>query len=322
MKRFLAFIVAVFISVLSLHSGDWRISPYFNTKFLTQYDRVTKQLVEKEGLVEGFFLTEDNVSINYLWLKRPNARYTVVYCCGFWPGRKEGLATFYAMMPDDCNLLFFDARGHGKSSGRFLSRIWGYGSREYKDVIGAVHFAAKQQRCPIILYGVCAGAFHAAHALLHLQERGMLHHAMQIKGFIFDSGWSSMRDASRTAFASEVDGILRKRLKQSNWLYRSASAVVLGCVNAAHFCIARPVLYWRKNQMSLVDKIDLIDVPMFYIHAQGDEYAKIEPVKRLAEHTQQATCWWIEEQSKHACHHLKLKEQYRERLLSFIEGVL
>ena len=322
MKRLLILTVASFISVLSILSGDWKDSPYFDTKFLVQHDLVSQHLMNDEGFTEGFFLTEDNVSINYLWLKRPNARYTVVFCSGFFPGRKEGLATFYAMMPDDCNLLFFDARGHGKSSGRFLSRIWGYGSQEYKDVIGAMHFAAKQQRCPIVLYGVCAGAFHATHALLHLQERGMLHHAMQIKGLIFDSGWSSIGDVSRTAFMSEVDGALRKRFKQSNWLYRTTRAVARVSVQSAHFCVARPVLSWRKKRMALVDKIDQLDVPMFYIHAQGDAYARIEPVQKLAEQTKQATTWWISEPSKHACHHLKFKEQYRERLLDFIEGVL
>jgi hypothetical protein len=145
---------------------------------------------------------------------------------------------------------------------------------------------------------------------------------MQIKGLIFDSGWSSIADVSHTAFVSEVDGIVRKRLKESNWLYRPMSAMAKGMVHVAHFCIARPILSWRKKKMMLVDKIDQIDIPMFYIHAQGDQYASIEPVQRLADHTKRATSWWISEQSKHACHHLKLKEQYRERLLNFIDDCL
>lgn len=321
MKRFLGGFASSFFFVMSLQSGDWRVSPYFDTKFLTRYDEVSRALVQKEGAQEGFFMTEDAVSINYLWIKRPHARYTMVCCSGFWPGRKEGLATFYAMMPDDCNLLFFDARGHGKSGGKFLSRIWGYGSQEYKDVIGALHFAAKQQPCPLILYGVCAGAFHAVHAVLHLQERGMMHRALHIKGLIFDSGWSSMAEASHTAFASEVDGVLRKTFKEFPWLYRSTNAVASGVLSAAHFCIARPVLYWRRHELSLEDKVNMLDLPVLYIHAESDQYARIEPVKALAEHTPHATYWWIKEQSKHACHHLKLKEQYRDTLLGFIDGV-
>jgi len=321
-KRYVTVIIILLISGSSLQSGDWKGSPYFDTKFLVQYDLVSQHLIHDEGFQEGFFLTEDTVSINYLWLKRPNARYTVVYCCGFWPGRKEGLATFYAMMPDDCNLLFFDARGHGKSGGRFFSRIWGYGAQEYKDVIGALHFAVKQQRCPIILYGVCAGAFHAVHAISHLQERGMLHHAMQVKGLIFDSGWSSIADVSQTAFVSELDGMVRRRLKQVDWLYRPISAITSIGVQAVHCCIARPVLSWRKKRMTLIDKINHLDIPIFYIHAEDDQYARIEPVKQLAKETKQATCWWISEPSKHACHHLKVKEQYRERLLDFIENAL
>lgn len=322
MKRLVPISCASILSVFLIQSGDWRNSPYFNTEFLAQYDQVSHHLRNNEGLVEGFFLTEDTVSINYLWLKRPNARYTMIYCSGFWPGRKEGLATFYAMMPEDCNLLFFDARGHGKSTGHFLSRIWRYGTCEYKDVIAAVHFAAKQQRCPIILYGICAGAFHAVHALLHLRDRGMLHQAMHIKALIFDSGWSSLDDVSRTAMISEVDEAMCKQFGKTSWLYESVGLVAKAGVNLAHFCIIRPVLYLRRDEITLADKIERIDVPIFYIHAQGDQYANIEPVKELAEHTKRATCWWISEPSKHACHHLKLKEQYRERLLNFIESVL
>lgn len=322
MKRIILFLYVLICSACSINGTDWRNSPFFDTKFLSKYDAVAQYLMEQEGCVEGFFRTEDNVLINYLWLKRPHARYTMIYCSGFFPGRKEGLATFHALMPEDCNLLFFDARGHGKSGGRFLSRIWGYGAQEYKDVIGAIHFAAKQQRCPIFLYGVCAGAFHATHALLQLQKRGMLHHALQIKGLIFDSGWSSIADVSRTAFVSEIDGVLRKRCSPSGWTYTVLSPVAAALVRGAHSCFVRPVLYWRRKEMSLADKIEQIDIPILYVHAQNDQYATIEPVKALAERTQQAKTWWIAEPSKHACHHLKCKEQYRERLLSFIEDVL
>lgn len=322
MKKFSFLVFFLPTLVFDLRSDDWRSSPYFNTKFLAQYNVVCEHLTKDEGLEEGFFLTEDTVPINYLWLKRPHARYTVICCCGFWPGRKEGLATFYALMPDDCNLLFFDARGHGKSGGHFLSRIWQYGSYEYKDVIGAVHFAAKRQRCPIILYGVCAGAFHATHALLQLQKRGMLHHALQIKGLIFDSGWSSIAAASRSAFASEVDTMVRRRCKNSPRLYVSVSAIAQGMVHALHTCIVRPVLYMRTSDTNLANKMSRFDIPVMYIHAQSDTYVRIEPVQKLAEQTKQATTWWINEPSKHACHHLKLKEQYREKMLSFIDRVL
>ncbi len=301
---------------------DWSESPYFDTTFLKQHDQVCRTLIEKEQFVEGFFSAEDKVAINYIWLQRPNARYTMIFCSGFFPGRKEGLATFYEMLPNDCNLLFFDARGHRESEGRFLSSIWNYGSHEYKDVVGAVRWAHKQKQCPIIIYGVCAGAFHAAHALLRMQECGILDR-YQVKGLLFDSGWSSIQEVCRTACTSELNSFARKKIKrlfaQDQRIYPPVSKTIDVCVNVAHFCIARPVLYWRKNKTDLVDKIGKLNVPIFYIHAQGDDYAEIGPIKQLARKTKHPTCWWISEQSKHACHQLKLKEQYYARLLDFIE---
>ena len=321
LKKLFSVLLVCFLSIHAMPSDDWRQSPYFNTKFLVQYDAVCHTLIEKEGFVEGFFPTEDSVSINYTWLKRPNARYTMIFCSGFWPGRKEGIATFYAMLPDDCNLLFFDARGHGKSKGRFLTKLWQYGAHEYKDVIGAACWAHKQQKCPIVIYGICAGAFHAAHAVLRMQERNMLN-KLCVKGLIFDSGWSSIGDVSKTAFTSELNAFAykktRKWFKNYNTVYPPLSKVVRCGVNIFHTCIIRPALYWNK-QTELFDKIGDLSLPTFYIHAECDDYAKIEPVKRLASQTKHATCWWISEQSKHACHHLKLKEQYRDRLLHFLE---
>ena len=77
-------------------------------------------------------------------------------------------------MLSDCNILFIDARGHGKSEGSVLKNMWGYGKHEYKDIIAAIKFAHKKNDVPIILYGVCAGAFNSMHALLKLQKKNRL----------------------------------------------------------------------------------------------------------------------------------------------------
>lgn len=324
-KKLFLLLFFSFLSVCAADIPDFDSSPYFNTKFLVQYDEVCRTLIEEEGFVEGFFSAEDKVAINYIWLKRPNARYTVLFCSGFWPGRKEGLATFYEMLPKDCNLLFFDARGHGASKGRCLSTLWRYGSDEYKDVVGAVRWAHKQQQCPIIIYGVCAGAFHAAHALLRMQACGILNR-YQVKGLLFDSGWSSIATACRTACSCKLNEFARKKIKSwftnDQMIYAPVRKTIEGCVNIAHFCIARPVIYCCNNDLDLIDKVGKLEVPIFYIHAEGDEYAQIDPVKQLARKTKRATCWWISENSKHACHQLKLKEQYHARLLDFIKSCL
>lgn len=305
-----------------LRAQECKESVYFDTSFLSRYDEVSQMMKEKEGFVEGFFTTHDNVSINYLWLQRKNARYTMIFCSGFFPGRKEGLATFYALLPSDCNLLFFDARGHGKSTGQCMKRVWRYGLHEYKDVIGAICWVHKQQpACPIVIYGLCAGAFHAVRALLYMKSEGILELCF-VKGLIFDSGWSSIKCVAHTAPKSHVLEWAAQRF-ENHELFSTMLCKLLGyCIDGLYYALVYPALYVMGDQTNLVDYISAIHTPIFYIHAEHDSYASIEPVKLLAQKTKHATCWWIAEQSKHACHHLKLKDQYRERLLDFVTKIV
>ena len=303
---------------------QWHESRYFNTQFLRKFNIVDQQFA-KEGFQEGFFQTSDDVLINYYWLKRPKARYTLILASGFFPGRKEGVASFYAMMPSDCNLLFFDARGHGKSTGRFLTTLWQYGCTEYNDIIGAISWAKKQADCPIILYGVCSGAFHAAHALTRLSKKEMQNY--DIRGLVFDSGWRSVIEIAKTGGWSEIEKILKKKYKdQSSNLkkitYSLISNGAYGFLSVAYHLIIKPVLWFTKSTTDLQTKIAAISIPIFYIHAGDDNYAPIDGVKALADNTRQKKTWWIESPSKHAAHHLKYKHAYRTKMLAFIEDVL
>src|SRR5690606_10231834 len=65
----------------------WSKEEYLNTQFLNQYTAVSQQLCN-DGFYEGYFTTTDQFSINYLYLKRPNAIATIIFCSGFLPGRK------------------------------------------------------------------------------------------------------------------------------------------------------------------------------------------------------------------------------------------
>ncbi|MFC1842262.1 hypothetical protein ACFLYU_01255 [Candidatus Dependentiae bacterium] len=57
-----------------------------------------------------------NKKIKGLFLERPNARATIIFTPGFWPGYKESFASFVKLVPQDCNLLFIELQGHGESS--------------------------------------------------------------------------------------------------------------------------------------------------------------------------------------------------------------
>src|SRR5581483_8890448 len=169
---------------------------YYDVSFLKNYSQV-RTVLKAEGFKEIYFKTSDNLRINGLFLTRPHATCNVIVCAGWLPGRKEKMATFFAALPSHCNIFFFDARGRGKSEGPLLRQVWKYGVNEYKDIVGAIEYIHSRNALPIILCGVCSGAFNATHAVLHLEKQGLLSR-YNIKGVIFDSGWGSIMKISRT----------------------------------------------------------------------------------------------------------------------------
>lgn len=299
---------------------------YFDTKFLAQSELVKQQLIEVDGFTEGFFPASDGLRLNFVWLSRPQARCTLICSSGFWPGAKEGMATLYELLAKDCNILLFDARGHGTSDGSLWRNVLQYGEREYNDIIGAVQWAHEQSKKPIVLFGVCAGAFHATHALLNMQKQQLLEQ-YDIRGLVFDSGWDSLTSIVPTALSGEW----RKRMMKS---IRTAPQIVqngvrLAIVSPVSFLLqlATPPLVWAlvskpARQAALLPRIKALKTPVLYIHSEDDSFAPISPVKQLAQNTCNAHTWWITEPSTHACHHIKHANAYRDKLQQFIEAVV
>lgn len=311
---------------------------YFDTKFLANYDKV-KQSLQEDGFQDIWFKSEDGVKINGLLLTRPNATYTVISCSGFFPGRMEGMATLYPLLPEDCNILFFNARGHGNSEGYFKAKILMYGNNEYKDVIGAINYAHDTLNGkPILIHGVCIGSYHASHALLDLQKNNLFNKYL-VKGFIFDSGFGSATKISNALkydldrkilpgyfVGSLPDGTpeeeVRKRYQEvrKQYLFRITRFLALGLFRLMQLCYT-PVIWYREPAANLFDKIEQLPCPIFYIHAENDTYTSIEQAKKLAAHSQSPTCWWVPN-STHACIQLKQKEEYHQKLAAFIAATM
>ena len=141
---------------------------YTNSKFLKKRKKVRKHLCKYNEFCPVSFISQDDIKLKALFRKNPNSRATVIGLAGFFPGKKEGLAVFTQLLdPTKYNVLFVDTRGHGQSEGKWLNlRL--FGRNEYKDVIAALEYVHDQTDKPIIMYGLCAGGFHAAKALIHL----------------------------------------------------------------------------------------------------------------------------------------------------------
>lgn len=321
------FLLPIIVLSFSAHCTE-NVDQFYSTSFLKNYTAVRTSLKE-QGFTEVTFKTSDNLTLHGLFLSRPDATCNVILCAGWFPGKKEGLATFFDLLPHYCNVLLFDARGRGESEGPLLKNVWRYGINEYKDIIGAISYTNQQNALPIIIGGFCSGAFNATHALIDLEKNNKIAH-YNIKGLIFDSGWGSITNISDTAITANVDlGIIMilKRFYQTtehikrSFFYKLSSNVAHCMCNITHFLLTKRLVGQYEPTTSLFNKIDHLTVPIFFIHSHDDNHANIDNAIKLSQLTQHKKCWWIQ-QSYHTRHHLVHRDLYKEKLTAFIDNVI
>ncbi len=288
-------------------------SPYMNTHFLADYDKVRNFLIRHDNFKETSFSSTDNISISALFRQNSKARANIIVLAGWLPGRVEGSASLVPLIPEkEYNLLLVNVRGHGKSTGHSpLIDFPSFGTSEYHDVISAIEFLYLTTQKPIIVWGTCAGAFHAAHALIHLSENDLLS-TYGVKGLVFDSGWASVTQVSQET----AQAMIKKKIS-NRWIQQTS----LAFFKMLYSGLIKHIQFKNESTTNLYDKIQMLTTPTFYIHAKNDSRAYFEHVVTLYKKTPQAIHWWLEK-SSHAVHQLKHKYQYRDKLLEFCETTL
>jgi pimeloyl-ACP methyl ester carboxylesterase len=300
----------------------------YTTSFLKNNKAVHACLIQ-HGFSEITFKTPDNLTLHGLFLSRPHATSNVIICAGWFPGKKEGMATFYDLLPTDCNILFFDARGHGSSEGLLLWKLWEYGIHEYKDILGAISYLNNVNTLPIVIIGICSGAFNAAHALVDLEKNNKTE-SSHVKGLVFDSGWGSVTEIARTAPPAGIEKRLINLLKKiytnkkqikEGYIFKLCSLITrINYSISYHMCTKHVTAYYEKIT-TLFDKINHITIPILFIHSCDDTYAIKSDAIRLSQLAPHTTSWWIKK-SFHAKHHLIHKKLYKQRLRSFLNYAL
>src|SRR3990172_2101518 len=295
------FLLGIILLFFSSHCTD-HVKKFYTSSFLKDHLTVRSSLKEA-GFQEVTFKTPDKLTLSGLFLSRPDAICNVIICAGWLPGRKEGMATFYDLLPENCNILLFDARGHGESEGSLFWNLWRYGIAEYKDIIGAIAHINKQNKLPIIIGGICSGAFNATHAIIYLEKNNLLARS-RVKGLIFDSGWESILKIITTA---PIAGIKKRLASVLGYVYGTKKNIAHGniyqlcsrladhmCTIGSHLC-ARLLAAQYDNITNLSDKMHHITSPVLFIHSYDDTYADFDDVLQLAALTPNKQCWWLEQ---------------------------
>lgn len=321
-----------FLFIISLLSFSTRCTEnldlLYSTKFLKKHILV-REVLKDYGFQHITFQTTDNLAIHGLFLSRPNATCNVIVGAGWLPGKKEGMASFFDLLPRHCNILFFDARGHGDSEGRLLWKLWEYGVHEYKDFLGAISYLNTVNSLPIVVLGICSGAFNAAHAFINLEKNQKIIPS-QIKGLIFDSGWGSVTHITRTTPPAGIETRLAdiltliystKKEARKSMLYKICHLIAQTSYIMSYYLCIKPLVQQSEHITTLFDKIHSITSPILFIHSKDDTYTELSNAQKLAELALHKTCWWIEK-SYHAKHHLIHKELYKDKVSQFIDNVI
>lgn len=300
---------------MSLHQD---IQPFLDRTQLRNLPQTQERLFNR-GFKKVYFTTTDNMKLCGLLLDQSATKkitHTIIYCAGFYPGNKEGMSSFYALVADQpYNVLLFDARGHNESEGSLWSyrNLQKYGTVEYLDIVAAVNFVNQYNQKhninpDIIIHGICSGAFHTIKALDHMTKQSCPE-CKVIKGIVFDSGWLRISDVIETTIQAEV----QKQLKNSyfSWFTRPLTYLI-------HTLYSITLKKHHDAQPDINDAIKKITVPIWFVHCQNDPYIPIQPMQQCLQACSTKLYWWITHDS-HANYHMTKHEEYQEKLLAFLQ---
>lgn len=291
-------------------------SPYFDTKHILNDRQKTIELLKKDGFYSVRFYTPDGITLTGFLRFKPSNRGTIICCEGYHAGTRFDAAALTPLIPADYNILYFNQRGLYPSHGKSLKNLWFFGLYQYQDIIGALQFVSTLNNKPIILWGTCAGAFNAAHALIKLKQQNI---SYPIKGLIFDSGWSCVSDTANAFNKNIVRKIISvPTLSKPDSIVEKICYGFLSLLKKAlllDYCFAQ-----YDEQTTLVGKMHAISIPVLFIHCQNDAIASYEQAQQLIDQTPHAFSWIIPE-STHAIIHIKQKSQYQQILTKFLDYI-
>jgi len=93
--------------------------------FSAQVGQLKKQYPSANATLDKF--ENENIRLRGLFKEVPNAKGTIIFTPGFWPGHLGPMSSFVKILEDenenlDYNLLFIELNGHGKSEGPSLKQ--------------------------------------------------------------------------------------------------------------------------------------------------------------------------------------------------------
>ncbi|MEX2229506.1 MAG: alpha/beta fold hydrolase [Dehalococcoidia bacterium] len=239
------------------------------------------------------FLTADRLVLRGWFIESPGARATIVIVHDVEGTRADEEQGLLALQRDyvrrGFNVFSFDLRGHGESTGRRD----GLGAAERLDVQAAVAYARRRTgRLPILMHGFGLGAALA----IAVAARGI-----DVAAVISDSPFTSMQSYLRLRSPHVPVHLFR-----------------LACV------FARRVFKADPRELRPIDVVDRVDVPVLFVHAEGDPVIPVSHSLNLAAASldPRDRVWTIPDVAEHCRHYLLAPETYVARCIDFIDQIV
>ncbi len=262
-------------------------------------DQIRDNLLKCKNVKSVHFKSKDGLRLSGILIKKNNPKANILICHGY-RSRKEFVVDV-ADMFDDCNVLLFDFRAHGQSSGKLRT----LGCHEYKDVIAAAEFLNNNtksnrlmpNKLPIVIFGFSMGGSTALRAL---QVESNICDAL-----ILDSSYSNLNNVIYTAFPLKSGGLPSIPFVP---LLKTMVNVLASC---------------KIQDMRPIDGLRKIDKPIFFIHSCIDKivppndsllmYAKcLSSRKKL----------WIGPSHGHGRLRKDYSDKYKNKVNKFVKKVL
>ncbi|MBP2099662.1 alpha/beta hydrolase [Enterococcus rivorum] len=236
--------------------------------------------------------SNDNLKLQAIYLPASiKTEKTAILAHGYM-GNAETMSSFAKMYHEwGYNVLVPDARGHGKSEGKYI----GFGWPERKDYLQWIDkvIEVNGKEAPITLYGLSMGA-----ATVMMTSGEKL--PKNVKAIVEDCGYSSA-DAELAYQLKDMFGLPKFPLVQVTSLITKIRA-------GYFFGEANAVAQLKKNK-----------TPMLFIHGDADKFVPFSMLTAVYEATDAPKEKYVVPGAGHAKAYSKDKEKYKEKVASFLE---
>lgn len=267
------------------------------------YNDVFKRRAPDRGSLIGYdvedieFTSPDNLTLRGWFVKsstNPNRR-TAIIVHGWQRNRARVIAHIELLVDAGFHVLAYDQRGHGASDTGVIS----YGSGEARDLVAAVDYLATRPEVDagrLAALGFSVGSGCIIYAIANSQRQ-------IFRAVVLEGVFSESYDAGR------------------EMLTRRFGPIIGYLIGVAFFTVG--TLLWTRGRFRHSRPIDLADklgsTPLMIIRGQNDHMVPVKSATAFITSIPEPKVVWINEGGRHSDSYRIYPDEYRRRVIGFLE---